>query len=43
VKASPTTCFAPQGARSLLIVGGGFTVLQLATSFLLPNIKPRQH
>jgi len=29
-----------QGARTLLIVGGGFAALQLASSFLLANIAP---
>jgi MFS family permease len=37
-----TVLIGSQGARTLLIVGGGFAVLQLASSFLLPHIKPGQ-
>jgi hypothetical protein len=37
-----TALIGSEGARTLLIVGGGFAVLQLASSFLLPNIKPGQ-
>ena len=37
-----TVLIGSEGARTLLIVGGGFAVLQLATSFLLPNVKPGQ-
>jgi MFS family permease len=37
-----TLLIGSQGARTLLIVGGGFAVLQLASSFLLPNIEPGQ-
>ena len=37
-----TALIGSEGARTLLIVGGGFAVLQLASSFLLPHIKPGQ-
>jgi hypothetical protein len=31
------------GALTPLIVGGGFAVLQLASSFFLPHIEPGQN
>jgi hypothetical protein len=37
-----TALIGPLGAVTLLIVGGGFAVLQLAASFLLPHIPPGQ-
>lgn len=37
-----TLLISSQGARTFVIVGGGFAVLQLASSFLLPHIKPGQ-
>jgi MFS family permease len=37
-----TALIGSQGARTLLIVGAGFAVLQLASSFLLPHIEPGQ-
>jgi MFS family permease len=37
-----TALIGSNGAVTLLIVGGGFAVLQLASSFLLPHIKPGQ-
>ncbi|HWD24224.1 MAG TPA: MFS transporter [Acidimicrobiales bacterium] len=35
-----TSLVASEGAVTLLIVGAGFAVLQVATSFLLPHIPP---
>jgi MFS family permease len=37
-----TVLIAPWGAVTLLIVGGGFAVLQLAGALTLPHIKPGQ-
>jgi MFS family permease len=37
-----TALIGSNGAVTLLIVGGGFAVLQLAATFLLPHIKPGQ-
>lgn len=37
-----TVLIGSEGARTMLIVGGGFAVFQLATSFLLPHIRPGQ-
>jgi MFS family permease len=37
-----TALIGSEGAVTFLIVGGGFAVLQLATTFLLPHIKPGQ-
>jgi MFS family permease len=37
-----TILVGSEGARTLLFVGGGFAVLQLASALLLPNIKPGQ-
>lgn len=37
-----TLLVSSQGARTLLIVGGGFAVLQFISSLLLPHIKPGQ-
>lgn len=37
-----TALIGSSGAVTMLIVGGGFGVLQLASSFLLPHIKPGQ-
>jgi MFS family permease len=37
-----TALIGPLGAVTLLIVGGGFAVLQFAATFLLPHIPPAQ-
>jgi MFS family permease len=37
-----TALIGPLGAVTLLIVGGGFSALQFAASFLLPHIPPGQ-
>ncbi len=37
-----TILIGSQGARTMLIVGGGFAVLQLASTFLLPHIRSGQ-
>lgn len=37
-----TLLVAHDGADTLLIVGGGFAILQGVSSFLLPNIQPGQ-
>lgn len=37
-----TVLIGSEGAITMLIVGGGFAVLQLASSFLLPHIRPGQ-
>jgi|tagenome__1003787_1003787.scaffolds.fasta_scaffold20855136_1 MFS family permease len=37
-----TVLIGPLGAVTLLIIGGGFAVLQFAASFLLPEIPPGQ-
>lgn len=37
-----TLLVGSEGARTLLIVGAGFAILQLATSFTLPHIEPGQ-
>ncbi|MGH2832585.1 MAG: MFS transporter [Solirubrobacteraceae bacterium] len=37
-----TLLVGSEGARTLLIVGGGFAVLQFASALLLPHIKPGQ-
>lgn len=37
-----TALVGSQGARTLLIVGGGFAVLQFLATFLLPHIPPGQ-
>jgi MFS family permease len=37
-----TVLIGSQGARTMLIVGGGFGLLQLLASLLLPHIRPGQ-
>jgi MFS family permease len=37
-----TILIGVSGAKTMLIVGGGFAVLQLAATFLLPHIRPGQ-
>ncbi len=37
-----TILIGAEGARTMLIVGGGFAVLQLASTFLLPHIRSGQ-
>ena len=37
-----TVLIGPLGAVTLLIVGGGFAVLQFAATFVLPHIPPAQ-
>ncbi len=37
-----TALIGSEGARTMLIVGGGFAVLQLISSFMLPAIRPGQ-
>ncbi len=37
-----TALIGAEGAVTMLIVGGGFAVLQLVSSFLLPHIRPGQ-
>lgn len=37
-----TVLIGSEGAATMLIVGGGFAVLQLASSFWLPHIRPGQ-
>jgi MFS family permease len=37
-----TALIGPLGAATLLVIGGGFAVLQFAASFLLPHIPPGQ-
>ncbi len=37
-----TALIGSEGAATMLIVGGGFAVLQLASSFWLPHIRPGQ-